>query len=146
MEGYGPNDGEVLRFLERVSRLTVEEAMAIARTRPPDPLMSDHNERRLDRAALMADRRAEMEAARDAISAAIRFGGTPWFGRATRVFWDRRIPGQDAETMRSVAPALLDAIGALVVRDVLEPAEFDGLMAPWLAAVAGPGGEPDGAT
>jgi hypothetical protein len=146
MEGYGPNDGEVLRFLERVSRLTVDEAAAIARARPPDALMTDRNERRLDRAALMADRRAEMEAARDAISGAIRFGGTPWFGRVTRVFWDRRIPGQDAETMRSVAPALLDAIGALVVRDVLDPVEFDVLMAPWLAAVSDSGVEPGAAS
>ncbi len=136
MEGFGPNDSQVLRFLGDVSKLTLEQARELARLRRPDDDPERMNASRMvDRAALMSDRAGALEAARDAIRATARFRGMPWFGRARRVYW-RRISPHQVDTMLSAMPALLDVIGALVVRDLLEQRDFDILHAPWVGAQA----------
>lgn len=139
MEGYGPNDTDVLRFLERVSNLTLDEARRLvdARAASADP-DGERAGRAISRAALMANRTDELDAAQAAIRAWGRSWGVPWFGRSRRVYWDRLVTVGDARAMASTMPALLDAIGALVVRDVLDPAEFSTLMGPWLAATREP--------
>ena len=134
MDGYGPNDREVLRFLAAVSRLTLDQAQELARLRAAtDPEVLAQANRLAERAALMTERTDALEAARDAIRVSRRFRlGTPWFGRAVRVYW-RRLPRGHHETMAAATPALLDTITALVVRDVLEPAMFDVLHGSWAA-------------
>ena len=55
MDGYGPNDGEVLRFLAAVSRLTLDQARELARLRAmSDPEALERANRLADRAALLA--------------------------------------------------------------------------------------------
>jgi len=137
MDGFGPNDPEVLRFLAQVSRLTPDEARALARLRPPDEGLNEQRERLLDRAALMTDRADPLAAARAAIAGGSRVGGTPWFGRGISELWSRRIPPRNAAVMSAALPALLDAIGALVVRDVLDPGEFALLWGPWGQVISG---------
>ena len=135
MEGYGPNDIEVLGFLAKVSRLTVDQARELVRLRArqePDSL--ERAGWAAERAALMVGRADALEGARDAIRAWRRFRtGIPWFGRAIRVYW-RRPPKGHYEAMADAVPGLLDAISALVVRDVLEPGAFAVLHDPWLGA------------
>ena len=86
----------------------------------------------------MAGRTDALEGARDAIRVSSRLRGNPWFGRANRVYW-RRFSQQNADTMGAALPALLDAVGALVVRDLLDPLSFDVLYSPWRQALAGGG-------
>jgi hypothetical protein len=137
MNQYGPNDREVLRFLASVARLTVEQAAEMARIRAEsDPALLERGGWAAERAALMAERTDALEGARDAIRAGRRFRtGTPWFGRAIRVYW-RRPPRGHFEAMTDATPALIDAISALVVRDVLDPGTFELLTRPWAAAQA----------
>lgn len=139
MEGYGPNDAEVLRFLERVSNLTVAEARRLvdARAASADP-DGERADRAIGRAALMSDRTDQLDAAQAAIRAWGRSWGVPWFGRSRRVYWDRLVTVGDARAMAATMPALLDAIGALVVRDVLDPVEFSTIIGPWQAATREP--------
>ncbi len=134
MDGYGPNDGEVLRFLAAVSRLTLDQARELARLRAmSDPEALERANRLADRAALLATRTEALEAARDAIRVWRRFRtGAPWFGRAIRVYWRRPAKGH-FEAMAAATPALVDAISALVVRDLLEPGTFGLLHGPWAA-------------
>lgn len=146
MEEYGPNDGQVLRFLEQVSNLTVAQARRLveARSQSTDP-GGERAERAVRRAALMSDRTDALEAAQAAIGAWGRSWGVPWFGRSRRVYWDRHVSVGDAAAQAAAMPALLDAIGALVVHDLLDPSEFETLMGPWLAATSGAEPDPDGA-
>ena len=141
MDGYGPNDREVLRFLAAVSRLTIDQARELVRLRTAaDPDALAQANRLAERAALMAERTDALESARDAIRVWRRFRlGTPWFGRAIRVYW-RRLPKGHHETMAAATPALLDTITALVVRDVLEPAMFEVLHGSWVAVQRLPAG------
>ena len=135
MEGYGPNDPEVLGFLARVARLTVAQARELVRIRAQlDAGALERAGWAADRAAMMSGRTEALEDARDAIRAGRRFRtGTPWFGRAIRVYW-RRPPKGHYEAMSEATPGLLDAITALVVRDVLEPGAFALLHGPWEGA------------
>lgn len=135
MEGYGPNDTDVLGLLARVSRLTVEQADELVRLRAQqDPGALERAGWAAERAALMAGRTDALEGARDAIRAWRRFRtGTPWFGRAIRVYW-RRPPKGYYEAMADAMPGLLDAITAIVVRDVLDPGAFAVLHDPWAGA------------
>jgi len=133
MEGYGPNDSEVLRFLERVSNLTLEEARRLTALRAAsDDPSGERAERAVRRAALMADRIEELDSAQAAIRAWSTSWGVPWFGRSRRVYWDRRVPVGDAKAMAAAMPALLDAIGTLVVRDVLDRSDVASFLQPWL--------------
>jgi hypothetical protein len=136
MEGYGPNDSEVLKFLAGVARMTLDQAREVVRLR----LLAEDAAREratwaVDRAALMSGRTEALASARDAVRAGMRFRGAPWFGRAARVYW-RRFSAKNIDTMAAALPALLDAIGALVVRDVLDAPTFDLLYGPWAAATA----------
>lgn len=117
MEGYGPNDTDVLGLLARVSRLTVEQADELVRLRAQqDPGALERAGWAAERAALMAGRTDALEGARDAIRA-----------------W-RRPPKGYYEAMADAMPGLLDAITAIVVRDVLDPGAFAVLHDPWAGA------------
>jgi hypothetical protein len=136
MDGFGPNDSQVLKFLAQVARMTLDQAREVVRLRAAaDDEARRHAVWAVDRAALMSGRTEVLESARDAIRVSARLRGNPWFGRANRVYW-RRFSLQNAETMSAALPALLDAIGALVVRDLLEPPAFEVLYSPWNAALA----------
>ena len=140
MEGYGPNDAEVLRFLERVSNLTVDEARHLTALREAsDDPSAERADRAIRRAAPMADRTEELDAAQAAIRAWSKWWGVPWFGRSRRVYWDRRVSVGDAKAMAAAMPALLDAIGTLAVRDLMEPPDVDASLGAWRAATRAPG-------
>ena len=143
MDTYGPNDAAVLKFLAQVARMTLDQARELARLRAE--LEAGTLERAgwaVDRAALLSGRTEALEGARDAIRGWRRFRtGTPWFGRAVRVYW-RRPPKGHFEAMADATPALLDAIGALVVRDILDAPTFNLLYRPWAAATAVPPAAP----
>lgn len=140
MEGYGPNDAEVLRFLERVSNLTVDEARRLTALRAAsDDPSGERAERAIRRAALMVERTEELESAQAAIRAWSKSWGVPWFGRSRRVYWDRRVSVGDAKAMAAAMPALLDVIGALVVRDVLDPPDVETFLRFWREATREPG-------
>ena len=137
MDNYGPNDSQVLKFLAQVARMTLDQAHEMTHLR--EQIQPETLERAgwaMDRAAMMAGRTEALEGARDAIRVWRRFRtGTPWFGRAIRVYW-RRLPRGYHDTMAAAMPALLDAIGAIVVRDVLDAPTFDLLHGAWAAATA----------
>lgn len=137
VDTYGPNDTAVLKFLAQVARMTLDQARAMARLRAQiQPETLERAGWAMDRAAMMSGRTEALEGARDAIRVWRRFRtGVPWFGRAMRVYW-RRPPKGHYETMAEATPALLDAIGALVVRDVLDAPTFSLLYGPWAAATA----------
>ena len=137
MEPYGPNDGEVLRFLGRVAVLQPQEARALADAAARDPAFEAWSSRAIRRAALVSGRVEAVEAAESALRALGPGFAVPWFGRSRRVYWDRFVKVRDVGALTAARPILVATVGALIVRDVLEPDDFERIVAPWNIATGG---------
>ena len=123
MGEYGPASSLVGRLIDRIERLTADEAadLFVARAyRTMDRGTDEGRHARADavRAATITARHREYRAARRAAAAAWRSArrGTvgPWL---------------------SVGAAVADAAGALVLEDVLDSRTFDMLFGPWQQAI-----------
>jgi hypothetical protein len=136
MEGYGPNDAEVLRFLGRVAVLRPDEARTLVAAAETDPSFAEWSAWAVRRAALVSNRVEALEAAQAALRTHGPGFAVPWFGRSRRVYWDRFVKVRDVSSLTAARPVLIATIGALVVRDLLPAADVERILRPWAAATA----------
>jgi hypothetical protein len=130
---FGPNQAQVDELLERLERVDHGQALFLAGLAGDDP-----GRRRAREAMLAAARRGgrerQLRAAQDEVT---RWVNT-WFSGGYEI----SAYGRDitpAQAAVGAAPVVLDAIGALVVRDLLEPDAIESLTGPWQELVAPPG-------
>lgn len=123
MGEYGPASVLVDRLIDRVGRLSPDEAADLFRARAY---------RAMDRGQ-DADRQAHAEAARAASVTGRRL--EYWAARrAAAAAWQRARRGTVGPWL-SVSVAVADAAGALVVEDLLSGRTFDMLFGPWQQAI-----------
>ncbi len=122
---FGPNQDEVDAMLDRLDLVTQEMAMFLATFDPDSP------ERRRSRdvmrhAAARRRRERQMRAAQEEVTAWVN----RWFaGGALISGYGRDIT--PAEAAANAAPAVLDAVGATVVADLLDEEDRETLTDPW---------------
>lgn len=122
---FGPNQEQVDALLARLDFLNQEEAMFLA------SFDSDDSQRRrardaMRRAAVTGGRGKELEAAQRKVEAWV----DRWFAGGSQVSgYGRDVT--PAEAAARAAPPVLDAVGALVVGDLLPPDTFEVLTLPW---------------
>lgn len=122
---FGPNQDDVDGLLARLETVSQPQAMFLASLAQSDP------ERRTAREAMVAAaRRGKREKAlRRAQDEVTRWVNTWFSGGHEIVGYGRDVtPGEAAV---GAAPVVLDAVGALVVRDLLASADFEALIGPW---------------
>jgi hypothetical protein len=123
---FGPNQDEVDAMLERLESVDQGQAMLLA------SLATDDDARRAARRAMVdAARRGGREKELHRAQDEIRDWVNGWFSGGFQISGYGRdvTPGEAAV---GAAPVVLDAIGALVVRDLLETDAFELLIGPWL--------------
>jgi hypothetical protein len=122
---FGPNQAAVDAFLERLEMVDDGQALLLASLAGDDP------ERRRAREAMVAAarhsaRERELGAAQDEVERWMNV----WFSGGPQLAgYGRDI--SSAEAAAGAAPAVLDAIGALVVKDLLQPDDLETLIGPW---------------
>lgn len=129
---YGPSARAVARFIERAGRLSLEEARRLSSLETAtDPGDRAAARDALKRAAELSGRESALRAGGEAVTSV----ATAWYqGSIVATFaMDTAL----ADTIAAAMPALRDAVGALVVRDLLRPEEFETLHGPWAAVTAG---------
>jgi hypothetical protein len=122
---FGPNQDEVDALLERLDVVTQEMAMFLATFDPDSP------ERRSARqamreAATSGGREGSMRAAQQEVVAWVN----RWFAGGPRISGYGR-DTTPAEAAANAAPAVLDAVGAAVVSDLLDDDDSQTLTDPW---------------
>ena len=122
---FGPNQDEVDRLLERLE--TVDQHQALFLASLDDDVSARHAARLAYRAAAKkAGRQRELKAAQDEVT---RWWNL-WFSGGFQIAgYGRDVT--PAEAAVGAAPVVLDAVGALVMRDVLSNEDFDILIGPW---------------
>ena len=122
---FGPNQDAVDALLMRLESVTQVEAMLLAGISGDDP------ERHLARQAMLdAAHRAGRERELKAAQGEVQDWVNSWFTGGPQISgYGRDVsPGEAAV---AAAPAVLDAIGALVVRDLLTREQVEVLTGPW---------------
>jgi hypothetical protein len=122
---FGPNQVSVDALLERLEKLDHGEALFLAglATQAPE---RDPARRAMVEAAQRGGREREMRAAQAEVT---RWVNT-WFSGGFEVAgYGRDIT--PAQAAVDAAPVVLDAIGALVVGDLLSTDDYEALMGPW---------------
>lgn len=131
---FGPNEKAVDALLERLETVDHGQALFLASLAGDDGERSSAR-RRLLEAARRAGRQRELDAAQREVT---RWVNT-WFSGGYQLSGYGRdvTPGEAAV---GAAPVVLDAVGALVARDLIPPDDFDALIGPWreLDGAAGP--------
>jgi antitoxin component HigA of HigAB toxin-antitoxin module len=134
-EDFGPNTELVGELIERVRALTVDEATRLAaswRGQPKSDLRRAH-----DAVKLLVDEdpawRAQVKAAQDAVAEPLT---TRLVSRPTTRL---EIMEKETAARRAALPAAVDAVTALVLADLLDPAHAEMLFGPWADEI----GEPD---
>jgi hypothetical protein len=127
---FGPNQAAVDALLVRLESVTQMQAMLLAGISADDPERHSARQAMLE-AARRGGRERELKLAQHEVEDWVNswFTGGPQltgFGRDVS-------PGENAV---AAAPAVLDAIGALVVRDLLTPELVEILTGPWNELVA----------
>jgi len=122
---FGPNQEAVDALLVRLESVTQVEAMLLAGITADEPERHQARQAVLD-AAHRAGRERELKQAQDEV----RDWVNSWFTGGPQIAgYGRDVsPGEAAV---AAAPAVLDAIGALVVRDLLTPEQVEVLTGPW---------------
>ena len=122
---FGPNQEAVDALLVRLESVTQVEAMLLAGMTADEPERHQARQAVLD-AAHRAGRERELKRAQDEV----RDWVNSWFTGGPQIAgYGRDVsPGEAAV---AAAPAVLDAIGALVVRDLLTPEQVEVLTGPW---------------
>jgi len=127
---FGPNQDAVDGLLARLESVTQMQAMFLAGISAEDPERHRAREAMVD-AARRGGRERELKLAQQEVEDWVN----SWFtGGPQLTGYGRDVsPGENAV---AAAPAVLDAIGALVVRDLLTPEEVEILTGPWNELVA----------
>lgn len=122
---YGPNQDEVDALLERLELVDQGQALLLAGLGGDDPARRNARQAMLA-AARRGGREKELHRAQREVT---RWVNT-WFSGGYQIAgYGRDItPGEAAV---HAAPVVLDAVGALVVRDLLEADDVDALLGPW---------------
>lgn len=143
---FGPNGQAVDEFLAQIDRLTDAQVMELAGWAHPDP-DAEHALEAVRRSAAdrvqQAGRSEALGWARDVLADRVtRMAQSPF---DSDLVWASGAVHAFAAGRREAFPVLLDALVALIGRDVLDPAEFDILYGPWQDAEQGegPGPTPD---
>jgi hypothetical protein len=122
---FGPHQDDVDQLLERLEHVDQNQALFLATFGGDDP---DREQARqaLREAARAAGRERQLKAAQDEVT---RWVNT-WFSGGFQLSGYGRdvTPAQAAV---GAAPIVLDAIGALVMRDQLSTDDFETLTGPW---------------
>jgi hypothetical protein len=130
---FGPNTPLVVEFLTKLGSLKtpdVAEVVAAWREQPKEDLRVAHKNLQH-----LAD---EDHAWRDQLRLAQEevFG---WMAAADSRFYAHAVVSKDDLRAREVAgPAMADAVAAIVMADILEPADAAALYAPWADAIGQP--------
>lgn len=130
---FGPNQAQVDALLERLEAVDQGQALLLANLASDDPARRHARQVMLE-AARRAGREKELKRAQQEVT---RWVNT-WFSGGFQISgYGRDItPGEAAV---HAAPVVLDAVGALVVRDLLEADDLDALIGPWRELDAGGG-------
>ena len=129
---FGPNQDEVDRLFERLETVEQNQALFLGSYGGDDPETERLRDRMLA-AARTAGRERQLKAAQDEVTRWVNTwfsGGFPISGYGRDI--------SPAEAALNAAPAVLDAVGALVLRDVLEREDFEALIGPWQELLARP--------
>jgi hypothetical protein len=123
---FGPNQDQVDALLERLETVDQGQALFLAN------LAGDDAERHAAREAMVTaagrgGREKELHNAQDEVARWVNM----WFTGGFQISGYGRdvTPGEAAV---GAAPVVLDAVGALVVRDLLPAEDFETLIGPWL--------------
>jgi hypothetical protein len=130
---FGRNQSQVDELLVRLERVDHGEALFLAGIGADESTRSRAREAMLD-AARRGGRERELGAAQQEVS---RWLNT-WFSGGYEIAgYGRDVT--PAEAAVNAAPAILDAIGALVVGDLLATDDFETLIGPWRELTGVPG-------
>jgi len=122
---FGPNQDAVDLFLERLETVNQSQALMLAGIAEADPSLHAARE-----AMLVAARRGEREAQLDRAQQEVTRWVNTWFSGGFPISgYGRDI--SPAEAAVKASPVVLDAVGALVVRDLLAPEDFETLIGRW---------------
>lgn len=122
---FGPNQEEVDQLLERLETVDQNQALFLA------SLDGKDSERHRARAAMLKAARAggrerQLKAAQQEVTRWVNL----WFSGGFQIAgYGRDI--SPAEAAVGAAPAVLDAVGALVLRDLLSHEDFETLIGAW---------------
>ena len=122
---YGPNQDEVVALLKRLKAVDQSQALFLAGLASDD---ADHRDARetLLGTARAGGREAELQRAQDEVKRWVN----RWFTGGFQIAgYGRDITPADAAV--GAAPVVLDAVGALVLRDLLDAETFEMLIGPW---------------
>ncbi len=130
---FGPNQDQVDALLARLEDVDQGQALFLAGFGGDDP-----ERHRARDAMLEAAHRGRREEALRTAQGEVRHWVNSWFtGGPQLAGYGRDIT--PAQAAVDAAPAVLDAIGALVVADLLGTDDLETLMTPWRELLAGPG-------
>ena len=122
---FGPNQAEVDDLLERLETVDQNQALLLAGIATTDPELHAAREAMVE-AARRGGREAQLDRAQKEVTRWVNTwftGGFPISGYGRDI--------SPAEAAVNAAPVVLDAIGALVVRDLLDPDTFETLIGRW---------------
>ena len=129
---FGPNQGEVDALLERLETVEQNQALLLAGLSEADPALHAARQSMLE-AARRGGREAQLDRAQKEVTRWVNTwftGGFPISGYGRDI--------SPAEAAVKAAPVVLDAVGALVVRDLLQPEDFETLIGRWRELEAPP--------
>ena len=122
---YGPNQVEVVALLERLKAVDQPQALFLAGLASDDAAHQAAREAMLQ-AGRDGGREAALRRAQDEVTKWVN----RWFSGGFQIAgYGRDITPADAAV--GAAPVVLDAVGALVLRDLLEGDTFETLIGPW---------------
>ena len=122
---FGPNQDEVDALLERLETVNQNQALLLAGLAQGDPDLHAARQAMLE-AARQGGREAQLDRAQQEVTRWVNAwftGGFPISGYGRDI--------SPAEAAVNAAPVVLDAVGALVVRDLLRPEDFETLTGRW---------------
>jgi hypothetical protein len=122
---FGPNQDEVDALLERLETVEQNQALLLAGLAKTDPELHRAREAMLE-AARRGGREQQLDRAQKEVTRWVNTwfsGGFPISGYGRDI--------SPAEAAVKAAPVVLDAVGALVVRDLLPPDDFHTLIGRW---------------
>jgi hypothetical protein len=128
----GPNQDEVDALLERLETVEQNQALLLAGLSEADPALHAARQEMLE-AARRGGREAQLDRAQKEVTRWVNTwftGGFPISGYGRDI--------SPAEAAVKAAPVVLDAVGALVVRDLLQPEDFETLIGRWRELEASP--------
>jgi hypothetical protein len=122
---FGPNQADVDQLLECLETVDQNQALFLASFDGDDPARS-RARTAMRNAAAAAGRERQLKAAQDEVTRWVN----SWFSGGFQLSgYGRDIT--PAQAAVGAAPMILDAVGALVLRDLLSPDAFDALIGPW---------------